>query len=237
MRARPRRLRLRRRLILASALPAVVAVVLAVKLISVVVAGNSAVSNFAAGDTDGLSGDVSTLSLLNIVEPAKAPFAAGTLAVLQNRLADADRHFAEALDRTPPDQSCPLLVNLELVRERQGDVDAWENRPDAARETYLRALDLVASAPTGCFEGNADPDAERRAVRADAAPRLSAKLAGLTALPPPPPPPAAAPVPPPAAAPPPPPEPDSPQDALLLDPGAGDPLDKLQQMLRDAAAG
>ncbi|MGV0788012.1 hypothetical protein ABQF33_13945 [Mycolicibacterium sp. XJ2] len=232
---RPSRLRLRRRLLLFSAPVVIVALAIALKLISAVVAGESAVSNFADRDADALRGDVAVMDLLNIVEPAKAPFAAGTLAVLDDRLADADDHFSEALSRTAPDRSCPVLVNLELVRERQGDIDAWENRPDAARDRYLNALDLVENAPDGCFEGNTDPDPERRAVRNDAAARLQAKLAGLTAAPPPPPP--LAPPPPPAAPAPAPvaPDADTPRDALRLDPGSGDPLDKLQQVLQDAA--
>lgn len=237
MRPRPSRLRLRRRLLLVSAPVAVVALIVAVKLISVVVAGDSAVSNFAQRDADALRGDVSVLGMVNIVEPAKAPFAAGTLAVLDDRLADADAHFSEALARTPGEQSCPVLVNLELVRERQGDVDAWENRPDAARDRYRSALALVESAPAGCFAANTDPDPERRAVRNDAAPRLAAKLAGLTAPPPPPPAPPVPPPPLPEASVPAPvtPDPDVLRDALRLDPAAGDPLDKLQQVLQDAA--
>lgn len=238
MHPRPSRLRLRRRLLLFSAPVTLAVLAIAVKLISAVVAGESAVSNFAQRDADGLRGDVAVMSRLNIVEPAKAPFAAGTLAVLDDRLADADAHFSESLRRTAPDQSCPVLVNLELVRERQGDVDAWENRPDAARDRYLSALDLVENAPDGCFRGNTDADHERRAVRTDAAPRLQAKLAGLTAPPPPPPAPPMAPPPPQAPAPAPAvPDPDTPRDALRLDPGAGDPLDKLAQVLRDAAGG
>lgn len=237
MRPRPSRLRLRRRLLLVSAPVAVVALIVAVKLISVVVAGDSAVSNFAQRDADALRGDVSVLGMVNIVEPAKAPFAAGTLAVLDDRLADADAHFSEALARTPGEQSCPVLVNLELVRERQGDVDAWENRPDAARDRYRSALALVESAPAGCFAANTDPDPERRAVRNDAAPRLAAKLSGLTAPPPPPPAPPVPPPPLPEASVPAPvtPDPDVLRDALRLDPAAGDPLDKLQQVLQDAA--
>ncbi|KUI44214.1 hypothetical protein AU197_02970 [Mycobacterium sp. IS-1590] len=234
---RPSRLRLRRRLLLFSAPVVVVVLAIALKLVSTVVAGHSAVSNFADADADALRGDVAVMGLLNIVEPAKAPFAAGTLAVLDDRLADADAHFSDALSRTARDRSCPVLINLELVRERQGDVDAWENRPDAARERYLSALDLVGNAPERCFEANTDPDPERRAVRNDAAPRLRAKLAGLTAPPPPPPAPPLASPPPPAAPPPAPvvPDVDTPRDALRLDPGSGDPLDKLQQVLRDAA--
>lgn len=233
----PSRLRLRRRLLIFSAPVVVVVLIAAVKLISVVVAGNSAMTNFADGDADALHNDVAVLGLLNVVEPEKAPFAAGTLAVLDNRLADADARFSEALARTPAEQSCPVRINLELVRERRGDVDAWENRPDAARDRYLSAMGLVEGAPPDCFAGNADPDPERRAVRHDTAPRLAAKLAGLTAPPPPPPAPSVAPPPPPRA--PAPvlavPEPDTPQPPLRLNPGEGDPLDRLRQILQDAA--
>ena len=232
----PSRLRLRRRLLLVSA-PAVLALlVVAVKMISVVVAGNSAGANYADRDADALRSDAAVLSVLNVLEPAKAPFAQGTSAVLDDRLADADARFSEALARTPTDQSCPVLINLELVRERQGDVDAWENRPEAARDRYLSALGLVEAAPPGCFAGNTDPDPQRSAVRTDTAPRLTAKLAGLGSPPPPPPaaPEAAPPpqVPPPALAVP---APESERPALRLNPGTGDPLDRLRQILQDAA--
>ena len=130
-----------------------------------------------------------------------------------------------------------MLVNLELVRERRGDIDGWEGRPDQARERYVNALDIVRNAPDGCFENNTDPDEERRAVRNDTA-RLAAKLDGLDNAPPPPPPaPPPAPPPPPSA---PPPaagatDPEGEPGELRLDPGDRDPTDKLRQILQDAA--
>ncbi len=117
-----------------SAPVALIVLIAAVKMISVVVAGNSAVTNFRDGDGDALGGDSSTLNALNVIERAKAPFTAGTAAVLQGRLDEADARFSEALSLTAADESCPVVVNLELVRERQGDVDGWEGRPDDARE-------------------------------------------------------------------------------------------------------
>ncbi|MGE2727474.1 hypothetical protein [Mycolicibacterium pulveris] len=232
----PARLRLRRRLLLFSAPVAVVAVLAVVKMLSVVFAGHAAQSHFDARDVDALRNDVSILSIVNVIEPAKAPFAAGTLAVLQNRLEDADARFSEALARTDAGQSCPVRVNLALVRERQGDIEAWEGRPDAARQRYDSAAQLVADAPQGCFADNTDPDLERRAVREDTAARLAAKIAGLTAPPEPPPPPASAPPPPPAAVVAPgAPEPDAERPPLLLHPETGDPIDRLRQLLRDAA--
>ncbi len=238
MTGRPARLTLRRRLLAFSAPVMVIALIAAAKMISVVVAGNSAVANFRDRDIEALQRNTATLNAINVVEPAKAPFAAGTLAVLQNRLQDADAQFSKALSLTAAEQSCPVLVNLQLVRERQGDVDGWEGRPEQARERYRSALDIVANAPGGCFENNTDPDQERRMVRNDAAPRLKAKLTGLD-NPPPPPPPAPLPVapPPPPAAPPPvgASDPEGRRGELRLDPGDGDPKDKLRQILQDAA--
>jgi hypothetical protein len=212
---RPSRLSLRRRLVVFSAPVMLVVLLAAVKMISVVVAGNSAVTNFSDRDAE-----------------------AGTLAVLQGRLDDADGHFSEALSRTNSEESCPVLVNLELVRERRGDIDGWEGRPDQARERYRDAFAIVTDAPDGCFENNDDPDPERRAVRSDSAARLAAKLAGVdNAPPPPPPPPPSAPPPPPSA---PPPaagatDPEGQPGELRLNPGTGDPTDKLRQILQDAA--
>src|SRR5690349_23444308 len=208
-----------------------VALLAAVKFISVVVVGNSAVSNYRDGDAEALGRDTSILHALNVIEPAKAYFADGTLAVLRGRLDEADAHFSKALSLTDPGQTCPILVNLELVRERQGDIDGWEGRRDQARDRYRSALAIVAGAPRDCFENNADPDPERRAVRNDAAARLAAKLAGLNVAPPPAPPrPAPAPPPPPSA---PPPvagasDPEGQRGELRLDPGAGNPMDKLR---------
>lgn len=235
---RPSRLVLRKRLVLFSAPVALIALIAAVKLISVVIAGNSAVTNFADGDADALRRDSSTLNTLNVIERAKAPFTAGTAAVLQGRLEEADARFSAALALTAPDETCPVLVNLALVRERQGDVDGWEGRTDQARERYESALAIAADAPDGCFAGNTDPDTDRRAVRNDTVPRLQAKIDGLDNAPPPPPPP-----PPPAAAPPPsapPPavgatDPEGRPGELRLHPGDGDPNDKLRQILQDAA--
>ncbi|MGV0793869.1 hypothetical protein [Mycolicibacterium sp. XJ1819] len=232
---RARRLRLRRRLVMLSVPAAVVVLVAAVKMISVVLAGNSAVADFEAGDADRLRSNAAILGLLNVIEPAKAPFAAGTSAVLDGRLDDADARFADALSRTGVAESCPVRINLELVRERLGDIAAWEARPDEAADRYRGALAIVEGAPGACFAGNTDPDPERRAVRDDTAARLAAKMAGLRA----PPPPLAPPPPPPAVTPPPPalvaPPPDTPAVELRLEPTSTDPVDRLRRILQDAA--
>ena len=114
------RLRLRRRLLLWSAPVVLLAVVAAIKMMSVVVVGDSTVSHFHRGDGAALQADASKLNVLNVIEPAKAPFTRGSAAVLEGRLADADTEFSRAL---ADGQSCPVRVNLELVRETRDPAD------------------------------------------------------------------------------------------------------------------
>ncbi|WP_020100271.1 hypothetical protein [Mycobacterium sp. 360MFTsu5.1] len=228
------RRRLRRRLLLGSA-PIVAAVlILAAKLGSVAVVGDSAVTDYANRDTAALSDDVAILRQFNVIEPNRTSYAGGSLAVLQHRLHDADREFSRALAQTAADQSCPVRVNLELIRETLGDQAAAADDRDAAVRQYTAARDAVTHAPTTCFAGNADADTQRRRIRAEALPRLDAKLAETG-----PPPAAPSPSPPPAA--PPPPPPPAAGDATstlpppLPPPDGADPLQGLQQILRDAA--
>lgn len=240
------RLRLRRRLLLFSAPVVVVALVVAVKLITVVVFGNSAVSDFASRDGDALATDASALGVLNVVEPGKVAFTQGVAAALDGDLADADVTFTELLSRA---DVCAVRLNLELVRETRGDKAAEAGRQAEARQFYLDALRVVTDAGDGCFAGNDDPDEQRRAIRQDAEPRLRDKLREVDALI------AAAPVPqPPAPAPPPPPPPppqggrvlvdvspdrlpgSGPVPDLRLDPGGGTPLERLRESLGNSTA-
>jgi hypothetical protein len=234
---RPARVRLRRRLLIYSAPLTAAALLIIVKLISVVIAGNSAVTSFAHGDGDAVKVDAAVLGVLNVVQPAKAPFTAGVAAVLDDRLEEADTEFSAALARSGSARSCPERVNLELVRETQGDRAAAAKDRARADERYLSALAVVNQAPRSCFADNSDPDAPRRVIRRDTAARLQAKRAALKALPP------ESPAPPPPQAPPPPPPklpatvaPDGREiPPRRLDPAGGDPLDKLRQVLQDAA--
>ena len=229
----PARLRLRRRLLVFSAPVALLLVVVIVKSLSVVIAGDSAASAYTERDNAGLRRAVDSLTVLNVIEPAKAYFAAGSLAVLDNRLEEADRQFSESLARTEPAESCATRVNLQLVRETLGDRAAAVLDGRTAVAQYVSARTVVEQAPQGCFAGNADADPQRQVLRDDALRRLNAKIDAAQVAPPPPPPPPGA-----TATPPPPAqsggtsaETDS---QLRLEPGT--PMDQLQQILRDAAA-
>jgi hypothetical protein len=234
-RSGPTRLRLRRRLLVYSAPLALLLVVAIVKSLSVVVVGEAAVSAYTNRDNGALRRAVDSLTVLNVAEPAKAYFAAGSLAVLDNRLEEADRQFSESLNRTAPAESCPTRVNLELIRETLGDRAAAEFDARTAVAQYLSARTIVVQAEPGCFAGNADPNSQRQALRNDTLPRLDRKVAAVQIAPPPPAPPPGA-----TAAPPPTPQlagrPANSDTQLRLDPDAGPPLDRLQQILRDAAS-
>ncbi|HME49433.1 hypothetical protein [Mycobacterium sp.] len=235
------RRRLRRRLLLLSAPMVIVALLVACKMISVVVAGNAAVSDFGRHDVGALRDDISATSFLNVIAPDNAAFAKGDLAALDGTLSEADSRFGDLLSHTEASRSCPVRVNAELVRETQGDLAVRDGKPDQAEQRYLAALALVRDAPVGCFDQNNDPDPARRAIRNDAAGRLADKIRALHAPPP---------APQPVAPPPPPPPPPSaavgpeinpdklpgsgPAPELRLDPGAGNPLDRLQEALANS---
>ncbi|MBV8349145.1 MAG: hypothetical protein JOZ49_16940 [Mycolicibacterium sp.] len=183
----PARLRLRRRLLVFSTPMVVVLLAAIAKIVSAATAGDAAVTDFSHHDIDALGSDVSTLSVFNIVEPAKVSFIQGDLAVLEGKLEDADHRFTEALARTDGASSCPVRVNLELVRETQGDLAARNGDKTRAEERYNSALGVISGAPAGCFAKNNDPNPDRRRVRNDATARLADKIKTLH-LPPAPPP-------------------------------------------------
>ena len=221
----------RRKLLIGSAPIVLLVVIGIVKLASMGVAGNRAATAFAHGDVDALRRDVAVLRVLDVVDPDGTAYAAGTLAVLEGRLPDAEREFIAA------GGACPALVNLALVRETLGDQSVADADGPAAIARYRAALATVGAAPANCFAGNQDSDPARNSVRAMAEPRLKEKLAALERPLPPLPPPAAPPPPPPPPASAPPSAGQAPGDVeRRLNPGTGDPLDRLRQLLQDGAS-
>lgn len=206
------RLRLRRRLMV-SAVPVALLLLIAIgKIVSTMITGQAAVSNYTRHDIDALHDNVATLETLNIIEPGEVSFIAGDLAVLEGRLDDAELQFHAALSGIGADE-CAARVNLELIRETQGDLAASNGDKDKAKERYTSALQVVSDAQQGCFADNGDPNPDRNRVRNDTEPRLREKITNLDLPPaaPPGPPQTVNPEPPPTsltptASPPPPPE-------------------------------
>ncbi|MEH3131260.1 MAG: hypothetical protein PGN27_15015 [Mycolicibacterium neoaurum] len=176
------------------------------------------------------------LAWTGLAEDAAAKtFSDGIAAARDDRLVEAEEDFVSVLDRVDDGRSCALRVDLVLVRETLGDRAVADVEADDARDHYRSAREVIEQAPRACFADNTDADPERREIRAQSAARLDAKIAALSQpLPPAPPPPPAGAPPPPAAT--------TPGSASTpdvqerrLNPDMGDPLDRLGDILRDAA--
>ena len=128
-RSGPTQLRLRRRLLVFSAPVAVLLVVVIVKSFTLVIAGDAAVSAYTDRDNNALRRAVNSLTVLNVVQPANAYFAAGSLAVLDNRLEEADRQFSASLNRSAPAESVRLPAT-RLDRLGRAGRRPEDRRPD-----------------------------------------------------------------------------------------------------------
>jgi hypothetical protein len=146
----------RRRLLAWSALPVVLVLCMAAKLLSLGPLGGQAASAFEAADAASVRGAAEALQLANIIEPHKAPFAAGDADVLDGNFRAARLRFEEALDLVPLARSasaeaCLIRVNLVLAIERLGDEKLQAGEPAPAAGLFREALAAVEAAPEGCF--------------------------------------------------------------------------------------
>lgn len=175
---------LRRRLLLVSAAPVLLAVALAVKLLSVGYLGGQAAGAFGSGDQVSVASAASGLGIANFVERHKAPFAAGDALVLSGDYAGARTLFEAALADAPAADECKVRVNLVLSIEQLADQAVETAKPGGAgseaAKLYDDGLAVVKAAPPGCFspEGGQDSangaDGEGDRLR-EAESRLQAK--------------------------------------------------------------
>lgn len=172
----PSRKVLRRRLIVFSILPAVLLVGIAVKLITMVVYGSSARSDYLAYNSYGLADDVRTLKSLNVIDSYKPYFADGDRYVLEGKLAEAESEFKKSLSLVSQARSCPVRINLEVVLETLGDLKNADKHRDEAKSLWTEALKVTQEAPGGCFDTTTEPDEERRKHLNETEQRLQDKL-------------------------------------------------------------
>jgi hypothetical protein len=170
----------RRRLLAWSAVPALLVLCLAAKLLSLGLLGARAADAYGANDAASVRAAAEGLQPANIIEPHKAPFAAGGADVLSGDFGAARLRFEEALHLVPAAQAgradaCVITVNLVLAIERLGDEKLDAEDPDTAAGLFEEALAAVAAAPEGCFAGGLPAGTGERLAEADA--RLQEKLA------------------------------------------------------------
>jgi len=166
----------RRRLLLWSALPVLLALCVAAKLLSLGVLARQAASGFVAGNTSAVGSAAGGLGIANLVEPHKAPFAAGDAAVLSGDHRSARTLFEQSLAMVPDGSGdeCPVRVNLVLVIERLGDQRLQAGDPASAVQLFTQALDVAGQAPESCRSNDAEGGAGGRL--SDAEGRLEDKL-------------------------------------------------------------
>ena len=94
---------------------------------------------------------------LNVLEPWKAPFNAGTALYRQAEHEGAVAAFEAALDAGPGEEQCTVRINLALTHEAIGDAAAEADEEPAARDDWTAGRDVLAAGdcPTDAGRGRA----------------------------------------------------------------------------------
>ena len=164
----------RRRMLMWSAVPVLLVLCVAAKLLSLGILADRAASGFAAGDAAAVGAAAGGLGFANVVEPHKAPFAAGDAAALAGDYDSARGLFEQALRVVPAGSKdeCPVRTNLVLVIERLGDQRVEAGDPASAVPLFKEALEAAAQAPQGCLAAESATGGRLEEARK----RLEAKL-------------------------------------------------------------
>ncbi|MDQ0923158.1 tetratricopeptide (TPR) repeat protein [Pseudarthrobacter sp. W1I19] len=167
---------MRRRLLVWSALPALLVLFVAAKLLSLDPLAGHAAKAFEAKDAPAVGMAAEALEAANIVEPHKALFAAGDAQALAGNFGAARLRFEEALELAPEGSrdACVVRLNLVLAIERLGDEKLRLEDSASAATLFTEALEAVGEAPEGCFDAGPAADAGEKLREAEG--RLNGKL-------------------------------------------------------------
>ncbi|WP_461165095.1 hypothetical protein [Arthrobacter sp. R4-81] len=146
-----KRLSRRRKLLLWSAVPVLLVMLVTAKIFSLGALGNAAADGFDRGDSAAVASAASGLAIANIFEPHKALFAAGDALVLEQDYAGARGKFSEALAAAPASDACRIRVNLVLAIEALGDTALEAGDSIEAARLYAEGLAVIKEAPPECF--------------------------------------------------------------------------------------
>ena len=151
------RLRRRRRLIWWTVVPAIVLVVLAVRLLTLPVHMGSAQDAHSTDDGTGMVSAAEKLGVLNIVERWRAPFVEGTGKSIDGDLEGGRADLETALDRTKnPQDDCTVRTNLVITISQQADAAKEAGDEDKEKSLAEEALKLIEEGPEGCLDGSDD---------------------------------------------------------------------------------
>ena len=151
------RLRRRRRMILATILPAIVLVVLAIRFLTLPVFIGQAQDAHGGDDGPGMVKAADRLHPLNIVERWRAPFVEGTGKSIDGDLEGGRADLETALDRTKnPQDDCTVRTNLVITISQQADAAKEAGDENKEKSLAEEALKLIEEGPEGCLDGSDD---------------------------------------------------------------------------------
>jgi hypothetical protein len=162
---------------------ALVAIILATKLISVNVLSQSAVDRFESRAYSQGAEAARGLETWNWIEPWKAPFAVGVNLTMAGSLEEGRAKIEEAIalhgEPTSAPQMhehCVMVASLVTAIEKQGDVAREADDTQAANGFYNEALALIEAQPDGCFDTPLPKEADTAAQFEAAVPRIEEKI-------------------------------------------------------------
>lgn len=156
----PHLARLRKRMLWASAPLVLLAVLAALRLLTLNVFADRAIAAYTAADKVGAMTTAERLGWVNIVESWRYPFAVGDAHVVAANEDLARPWFESALASVPKGgrEECVVRVNLGLVYEHLGDLAVAREHSDEARQYFDLGIETTKVAPDACDK----PDAQNR---------------------------------------------------------------------------
>lgn len=139
---------LRRTLLLAGILPALLVLAFGVKVGLMVQHDRDGRDAFERGDHDGSQREFAANRSLNLLEPWVAPFDEGTAHHVEGQYDAAVLDYESALDDVPEREECTVRINLALAHESIGDALAEQRDPEGAVESWEAGIDALADG--GC---------------------------------------------------------------------------------------
>ncbi|MDQ0614567.1 tetratricopeptide (TPR) repeat protein [Microbacterium sp. W4I4] len=140
------------------------ALLFAGKLLSMYAFAHQSITSFVAGGYAESESAARGQDVLNWFEPFKAPYNIGTALGGAEQLADARIELERALPLAQGLDACPVLINLSLVVERQGDAALVDGDAAKAAELFGEALQITVDTPEECSNQDAQdqsPDPNR----------------------------------------------------------------------------
>lgn len=151
------RLRRRRRLIIATIIPAIIMIVLAIRFLTLPLFMGQAQDAHGGDDGDGMVKAAERLHPLNLVERWRAPFVEGTGKSVSGDLAGGRADLETALERTKdPQDDCTVRTNLVITISQQADEAKEAGDTDQEKALAEEALTLIEEGPEGCLDGSDD---------------------------------------------------------------------------------